>query len=900
MTANHRLAGLSRRRLFVALFVLLSMLVPLGTAQAQSGACASSSNAGYTVTVCITQPANGATVSGLTTVTATADISGSSSGIGKLIFSLDGSYLLTDFQSPYTYSLPSGSFANGTHTLSVYAAMRDGFNASSPDVSLNFANGSAPPPGPAFTPVAPGPPPAGQSLIMSAVGDGAGGETNAAQVTQMIDGWHPDVFLYLGDVYDKGSYTEFYNWYGQTNLFYGLFRNVTDPVIGNHEYEGGVAPGYFAFWNSIPNYYSYTAGGWHFIALNSTSQFNQTAPGTGQYQWLLNDLSSNNSACTIAYFHHPVVSVGPQGDTPSMDAIWSQLVQAGVDIVLTGHDHGYQRWVPLDANLNPDPHGTTQFVNGAGGHAVQNFVRSDPRFVVGFGDPVNSYGAMYFKLNPKGAEYRYYNTAGELLDQGVVPCSGAAPDTTAPTTPGNLVAATSDGGQVGLSWNASWDETGVASYEIYRDGALIASVGGAETGYEDANVDLGVTYNYQVEAVDPGGLHSAQSNTATITRSAQATLIFNPSADTYVRSDNPTGNYGSASSLRADASPDTQSYLRFDLQGVSGTVTSATLRVFANNGSGTGYQVYTLAGGSWDESTVTYASRPAIGSQVASSGSFGSGGTWTEADLTSLIGGDGQLDLALTTSSNTAISLSSREGAEPPQLVVNVTSASATSTPAATPTPAATDTPAPTPTDTPAATSTPTATATPTGTAAATPTGTVAATPTGTAAATPTDTPTPTATATPTATPTPTATAGPATLSFAPVADAYVDGSKPSNNFGTSLALREDTSPDMRSYLTFDVQGLSASVTSATLSLYANSGSSAGYEVHAVADSTWAENTINYSNAPPVDGTAAAASGSVCGGLVGGGGRHVAGDGRRDSQPGADRDQQHGDQPEQP
>ena len=417
---------------------------------------------------------------------------------------------------------------------------------------------------------------------MAAVGDGAGGETNAAQVTQMIDGWNPDLVLYLGDVYEKGSFAEFYNWYGQSNSFYGLFRDVTNPTIGNHEYENGAAPGYFSYWYNIPNYYSYNAGGWHFIALNSTSQFKQTATTSPQYQWLVNDLNANTAPCTVAYFHHPVLSVGPQGDTPSLNAIWSRLVQSGVDLVLTGHDHGYQRWAPLDANLNPSANGATEFVSGAGGHAVQNFVRTDPRFVVGYGDPVNAYGSLYFKLNPKGAEYRYINAAGQVLDQGVVACSGAAPDTAPPFTPTNLTATTSPSGHVLLTWSPSWDETGVNAYGIYRDGALIATVGGAAASYVDMNVGLNVTYNYQVDAVDLGGLRSAQSNTATITRGSTATLVFTPLADTYVQADLPTTNYGSALVLKADASPDTQSFLRFNVQGLAGSVVnSAALRLYA-------------------------------------------------------------------------------------------------------------------------------------------------------------------------------------------------------------------------------------------------------------------------------------------------------------------------------
>ena len=134
---------------------------------------------------------------------------------------------------------------------------------------------------------------------------------------------NPDLFLYLGDVYEKGSATEFQNWYGSSPTYFGPFRSKTNPVVGNHEYEGLTAPGYFNYWDNIPHYYSYNAAGWHFIALDSTSQFGQTDPGTAQFNWLQADLASNHQPCTLAYFHHPVFSVGQQGDTPRMNAIWS-------------------------------------------------------------------------------------------------------------------------------------------------------------------------------------------------------------------------------------------------------------------------------------------------------------------------------------------------------------------------------------------------------------------------------------------------------------------------------------------------------------------------------------------------------------------------------------------------
>ena len=81
------------------------------------------------------------------------------------------------------------------------------------------------------------------------------------------------------------------------------------------------------------------------------------------------------------------------------------------------------------------------------------------------------------------------------------------------------------------------------------------------------------------------------------------TLIFNPTADAYVRSDLPTTNYGRAVSLVVDATPDTQSYLRFALEGVNGTVTNATLRLFGVSGSAAGYRMHSLTG-AWDEEAL--------------------------------------------------------------------------------------------------------------------------------------------------------------------------------------------------------------------------------------------------------------------------------------------------------
>jgi hypothetical protein len=94
------------------------------------------------------------------------------------------------------------------------------------------------------------------------------------------------------------------------------------------------------------------------------------------------------------------------------------------------------------------------------------------------------------------------------------------------------------------------------------------------------------------------------------------------------------------------------------------------LRIYANSSSTSGYAVSSVSNNSWTETTLNYNIAPPLGNSVGSSPGF-SGGVWTTVDITSLVTGNGTYNIALTTSSSTAISLASREsGVTAPQLIV--------------------------------------------------------------------------------------------------------------------------------------------------------------------------------------------------------------------------------------
>jgi hypothetical protein len=261
--------------------------------------------------------------------------------------------------------------------------------------------------------------------------------------------------------------------------------------------------------------------------------------------------------------------------------------------------------------------------------------------------------------------------------------------------------------------------------------------------------------------------------------------------------------------------------LRFNVQGLNGPVSRATLRLRASTSQSLGIKVHGVSDNTWAEFTINYSNAPAVGTVLGSSGPI-SANTWKTIDVTPFIAGNGSFNLALTTDSSTAISLASREsGANAPQLIIETGSG-------------------------PVAT----ASHTPTRTATASPTATSFATATFTSTASSTATYTPTGTTTFT----PTATSASGTFTFSPSADAYVNESNPSTNYGTSTTLRADATPVVRSYLRFDVQGLSGTIARVTLRIFTNSSSSTGYEVRNVTDNSWGETTINYSNAPATDG----------------------------------------------
>ena len=185
---------------------------------------------------------------------------------------------------------------------------------------------------------------------------------------------------------------------------------------------------------------------------------------------------------------------------------------------------------------------------------------------------------------------------------------------------------------------------------------------------------------------------------------ASNTLTFTPVADSYVNQSNPNNNFGSNHSIRVDGSPLVHAYLKFDVSGINGTISSVTLRIYANSSSSGGFEVHRVDDNSWQEKTITYNNAPTPGVKVGTSPHF-STHDWVTTDVSGLLNSDGTLSIVLVGINKTAINLASRDDSNHiPQLLVELDSPApsetSTSAPPATqtlpPNPTATHTGAPT------------------------------------------------------------------------------------------------------------------------------------------------------------------------------------------------------------
>jgi hypothetical protein len=398
------------------------------------------------------------------------------------------------------------------------------------------------------------------------------------------------------------------------------------------------------------------------------------------------------------------------------------------------------------------------------------------------------------------------------------------------------------------------------------------------------------TGSFTVNATVAGVSAPAAFNLTNQTPTGPTTVTLTPSADSYVESDLPSTNFGSSVVLKNNTSPDTRAYLKFNLSGIAGTITKATFRAFTQTSSGSGYELHSVADNSWVEPGLTYSNRPAVGGTIGTAVNF-IGNTWTTVDASTYVKSAATYSFEMNGTSTSLKQYSSKEGANPPQLVVQYTPVAAPGSitgvagdgqSATVGTAFATKLAAKVldASSQPVAGVTVTFSVPGSGASAAFAGGSSTATATtgadGVATA-----PQLVANATAGSYQATATTAGLATqvsysltntLAAPPgnptavdVADSYARFDQPTVNFGTLTTLVGRTSPEIDSYVKFNVSGLSGAPLRAVLRLWVETTGTTTYKVYQVTDSSWTETGLTFNNKPAF-GRLAATSGPTTAG----------------------------------
>lgn len=241
-----------------------------------------------------------------------------------------------------------------------------------------------------------------------------------------------DAVLVLGDLqYWNATMAHFLASYDPT---WGQFKDRTVPAPGNHEYVNGDASDYYAYFGERAGppgrgYHDTEIGTWQVLSLDSNCPLHDgCGPDSPQLEWLRDALETSDASCRLAVMHHPRFSDGtPHGDHPALEPMWQVLRDGGVDVVLAGHAHSYERFRRADPAGHADADdGMRSFVVGTGGLGLRPFGGSDPLSVTRTDE---HFGVLSLELAESGYTWRFeaanehgFTSGGHFTDRGFGSC----------------------------------------------------------------------------------------------------------------------------------------------------------------------------------------------------------------------------------------------------------------------------------------------------------------------------------------------------------------------------------------------------------------------------------------------------------------------------------------------
>ena len=254
----------------------------------------------------------------------------------------------------------------------------------------------------------------GEVVTVVAAGDIARNSRQGQGTARLIASIDPDAVLTLGDnAYDSGTYEDYLQNYEPS---WGRFKSITLPVPGNHEYEDHDGAGYYRYFAEQVQgneYYAWTAGSWRMYALNCEID---CGSGSAQLTWLRKDLASHPGVPALTYVHEPRYTCSTHHDPyTDLNAVWSVLQRAGGRVLLSGHNHAYERFAEQDANGNRAVDGLRQFVVGTGGAGFYPLRSSCPNRLAA---DDQHFGVLRLRLAARTYTWQFIAVGGRVIDSG--------------------------------------------------------------------------------------------------------------------------------------------------------------------------------------------------------------------------------------------------------------------------------------------------------------------------------------------------------------------------------------------------------------------------------------------------------------------------------------------------
>jgi len=332
--------------------------------------------------------------------------------------------------------LVSGIKTNTINPLAFFqtATAKGGFRNATLLTSTPSLTPTPTPPAQTATPIpsptaTPSPTPA--ALVIYAAGDiaecfgRAPDQNNGAMITSnMLLETSGPIFTLGDDSNDDGSKTNYAKCYNPT---WGRLLSRTYPVMGNHDrgpdIQGSAYFAYFAGRTGVWGHYSLDMGSWHIVVLNAECGVGgqDCSSGSAQEKWLKADLAANRQKCIMALWHQPLFTSGKEPPFLTGKSFWTDLYAAKADIILNGHNHLYERFLPMDPKGAITADGLREFVVGTGGADLQPAIQ--PPLVSEVVRDVSTFGYLKLTLLEDSYEWQFVAQPGQAFtDSGEANC----------------------------------------------------------------------------------------------------------------------------------------------------------------------------------------------------------------------------------------------------------------------------------------------------------------------------------------------------------------------------------------------------------------------------------------------------------------------------------------------